>query len=211
MTTKKTIYIIRHGETDYNRKGIIQGSGIDSDLNETGRRQAQLFHEAYSSTEFEDVYVSGLKRTHQSVAPFTQNGKKHTVLEELNEINWGIFEGVKSNAQFQYRYHQIVQRWRRGFLDEPIEGGESPVEMFERQKRGLDLILKTTHSSPILICMHGRALRSFLSLMLQTPLKDMDDYPHSNLCLYVIEMNGNKGELKVTNSTRHLMIDATQS
>jgi bisphosphoglycerate-dependent phosphoglycerate mutase len=39
----KDIYLIRHGETDYNRLGVVQGSGIDADLNDLGRRQAQAF------------------------------------------------------------------------------------------------------------------------------------------------------------------------
>ena len=63
MNTKKTIYIIRHGETDYNRQGIIQGSGVDSDLNETGRIQAEKFFKAYHHIPFDKVYTSELKRT----------------------------------------------------------------------------------------------------------------------------------------------------
>jgi probable phosphoglycerate mutase len=40
---QKTIYLIRHGETDYNRRGVVQGSGVDSDLNEMGQAQATAF------------------------------------------------------------------------------------------------------------------------------------------------------------------------
>ena len=43
IPTKKTIYLIRHGETDFNRQGIVQGSGVDSDLNELGLAQAEAF------------------------------------------------------------------------------------------------------------------------------------------------------------------------
>ena len=43
MHALKDIYLIRHGETDYNRMGVVQGSGIDADLNELGNRQAQAF------------------------------------------------------------------------------------------------------------------------------------------------------------------------
>lgn len=39
----KDIYLIRHGETEYNRKGVVQGSGIDADLNELGQKQAAAF------------------------------------------------------------------------------------------------------------------------------------------------------------------------
>ena len=43
----KDIYLIRHGETDYNRLGVVQGSGIDADLNELGQRQAKAFFDHY--------------------------------------------------------------------------------------------------------------------------------------------------------------------
>ena len=57
----KTIYLIRHGETDYNRRGVVQGSGIDSDLNEMGRAQAMAFFQAYQHVPFAKLYISGLK------------------------------------------------------------------------------------------------------------------------------------------------------
>jgi len=60
---QKTIYLIRHGETDFNRRGVVQGSGVDSDLNDMGRAQAQAFFQAYQHVPFEKLYVSGLKRT----------------------------------------------------------------------------------------------------------------------------------------------------
>ena len=37
----KTIYLLRHGETRYNREGIVQGSGVDSELNQLGAEQAR--------------------------------------------------------------------------------------------------------------------------------------------------------------------------
>jgi probable phosphoglycerate mutase len=65
--SKKEIYLIRHGETEYNKKGIVQGSGIDADLNETGRNQAEAFHRKYGDVAFQKVYTSALVRTHQTV------------------------------------------------------------------------------------------------------------------------------------------------
>lgn len=43
MHALKDIYLIRHGETDYNRMRVVQGSGIDADLNELGNKQARAF------------------------------------------------------------------------------------------------------------------------------------------------------------------------
>ncbi len=43
----KTLYIVRHGETELNKHGIVQGRGINSDLNDTGRAQAAALFEHY--------------------------------------------------------------------------------------------------------------------------------------------------------------------
>lgn len=204
MTTNKTIYLIRHGQTDYNLKGIVQGSGIDSDLNETGKKQAQLFYDAYGHIAFDHIYTSELKRTHQSVAPFINEGKQWSQLPELNEINWGVFEGLESTPASREAFMEIVSSWRNGQLDKPIEGGESPLTMFNRQQKGWEKIQQSNHST-ILICMHGRAMRSFLSLILSTHLSEMDQYPHTNLCLYQLEKNGESTcKLIVGNDVNHL-------
>ena len=53
----KKIYITRHGQTDFNKKGIVQGSGVDSDLNETGRLQAEAFFKKFKDHPFDKLYV----------------------------------------------------------------------------------------------------------------------------------------------------------
>jgi probable phosphoglycerate mutase len=205
MSAKKTIYIIRHGETDYNKQGIIQGGGIDSSLNELGRRQAQQFYQAYHHIQFDRIYTSELKRTHQSVAPFLNAGYHHHILPELNEINWGVFEGLKGNAASKEVYKAMINDWSSGLLDRSVEDGESPNSVFKRQKIGLQKILSTDDQT-ILICMHGRALRIFLCLLTDTPLREMDQFHHQNLTLYQLEYDGQKFEIINANCSKHLRI-----
>ena len=49
---KKRLFLVRHGQTDFNLKGIIQGGGVDSSINEKGREQAQAFFEKYKNEDF---------------------------------------------------------------------------------------------------------------------------------------------------------------
>ena len=79
------MYIIRHGETEYNRMGIVQGSGVDTDINELGQQQADAFFQAYKHIPFQRIYVSSLKRTHQTVAPFAPLNIPTHVIPELND------------------------------------------------------------------------------------------------------------------------------
>ena len=202
MTTKKTIYIIRHGQTDFNLRGIVQGRGVDSDLNETGRVQALAFYNKYREVAFDHIFTSTLKRTIQSVEQFIIDGIPHTTLHALDEINWGVFEGKETTPDSKAAFNQIIESWRNGALDQPIEGGESPRQMYDRQKEGWQQIIESQHQN-ILVCMHGRAMRSFLSLILDTPLQDMDQYGHTNLCLYKLEHNEGVINVVLQNDTSH--------
>ena len=200
----KKIYLTRHGETEYNKIGVVQGSGIDSDLNETGRAQAQAFYEAFKEHPFDKLYVSALKRTHQSMNSFIADGVNYEVLPDLNEISWGIHEGVPVDQAGAAYYADMVKRWQQGEIDRSIEGGESPIQVAERMKKALEYILSQKDEQEVLICMHGRAMRVMLAVMLNYPLKSMDVFEHTNLCLYQLAYTGNAFQVEKFNDTTHL-------
>lgn len=201
----KHIYLIRHGQTDYNLKGIIQGSRVDTDLNQTGQEQAEKFFNAYAHIPFDKVYTSLLKRTHQSVARFLQKNIPHEKYEGLNEISWGEQDGMATNLEMRDYYNYVSKEWASGNLDLKIGGGESPNQVAERQKPVINLILSRSDEKNILICMHGRAMRILLCQLLEKSLSEMDNFEHSNLCLYLLEYaNGNIKILKA-NDTAHLV------
>jgi broad specificity phosphatase PhoE len=203
---KKIIYLIRHGETDYNRRGVVQGSGIDADLNETGNAQAARFFEAHRQQPFQKIYTSALVRTQQSVKQFIALGIPHEAHAGLNEISWGVREGkIPSNNDSDY-YQWLTQSWQNGQVDLAAEGGESPQDVQARQQLVIDLILSRTNEELILVAMHGRAMRILLASIMGQPLSQMDSYEHTNLGLYVIEYNYSTATFTIlqTNDTTHL-------
>jgi broad specificity phosphatase PhoE len=202
----KTIHLIRHGQTDFNLKNIIQGSGIDSDLNENGKVQAIKFYNFYQNTPYKHIYTSTLKRAIQSVGNFIEAGIPHSPLDELNEINWGIMEGKIQNQETVKLYHETINNWKNGLLNQSVEGGETPIEMYQRQTKGLEIVMnKPADEDTVLICMHGRAIRSFLCLLTDTPLKEMENWDHSNLCLYELKFNGKTFDITRANDVNHLV------
>lgn len=200
----KQIYLIRHGETEFNKLGLVQGSGVDSNLNEMGHAQAQAFFAHYQHLEFDKIYTSTLKRTHQSVAPFLAQGTDWQQLPGLNEMSWGVKEGRPVKAEDNVQHYYMLEAWRDGMLDIKVEGGESPLEVQARQQVALQEILAHDHEQTILVCMHGRAMRIFLCLLLGIALKDMDQFEHSNLSLYVLNYANGQFFIEVANSTAHL-------
>ena len=199
---KKEIYIIRHGETDFNQLGIVQGRGVDSSLNETGRKQAQHFFDAYKDAGFQKIFVSTLKRTHETIAPFRALGIPIIAHEGLDEISWGIHEGKKDGDTFK-DFYRVLHAWQHGETDLAIDDGESPITVQQRQLRFLDE-LTASGEDRILICSHGRAIRILMCTMLKKPLSEMDTFPHQNTSLYKMIYDGNSFATDLFNDITHL-------
>ncbi|MDX2195393.1 MAG: histidine phosphatase family protein [Cytophagales bacterium] len=205
-TNNKLIYLIRHGETEYNKMGIVQGSNVDTSLNETGKMQAQMFYNKYKTIKFDKIYTSKLKRTHESVAPFTNLGIPWEQYEGLNEISWGAQDGKVSNKDVHDYYLKISAQWAAGELDVQIGGGETPNQVMNRQIPVVKTILSRANEHTILICMHGRAMRILLCHIQNLPLSLMDTFEHSNLCLYILQYDGSKIKAITQNDTSHLAL-----
>ncbi len=200
----KTLYIVRHGQTDLNKQGIVQGRGRDTDLNEEGRHQAQLFYNAYKQVPFDKIYISELKRTQQSIQPFIDQGVRYQKLPGLDELAWGVLEGKPSTPANKAAFMKLLRSWLEGHLDSKFEGGESPNEVKARQLEAMQIIMSHPEEKTVLVCMHGRALRLLLCILMNRPLTEMENYPHQNLVLYKITWDGEKYEIADFNNAQHL-------
>ena len=194
------LYIIRHAETEYNKKGIIQGSEVDSDINDVGESQANSFYEYYKNINFDKIYVSDLKRTFQTIRRFTDKGSSYEKLKEFNEISWGVNQGKSDDLE---DYARLIDTWLAGNLDNKFEEGESPNEMSVRLVKGFNKVLDDDHDT-VLLCIHGRALRILLSKIIDNDLTKMDKYVHSNTGLYILEYKNGKYEILGSNLRDHL-------
>jgi broad specificity phosphatase PhoE len=201
---EKTLYIVRHGQTDLNKQGIVQGRGRDTDLNDEGRRQANQFYEAYKNTPFNKIYISELKRTQQSIQQFIDLGLPYEKLAGLDELAWGIHEGQPATPETKAAFLQLMRDWLDGKLDEKFEGGESPNEVKARQLEALEVIMSHPEEKTVLICMHGRALRLLMCILSNQPLTQMDNFPHQNLVLYKVTYDGSQFEIVEANNAKHL-------
>ena len=194
------LYIIRHAETEYNKLGLIQGSEVDSELNEVGRKQSELFYNFYKELNIEKIYVSGLKRTLQTVKKFIDNGIPYEKINDFNEISWGVNQSKNDDLE---EYKSLTDSWKNGELDNKFNSGESPNEVVTRLIRGIDKIVKENYAS-VLICIHGRALRVLLSKIIDNDLTKMDKYLHSNTGMYVLEYNEEVFTIIDKNLRKHL-------
>lgn len=183
--------------------GIVQGSGVNSSLNETGRAQAQAFYDYYKEVPFDRIYTSALIRTSESVDGFIKSGIPTENRKELNEISWGEMDGKLVTGSDRNDYWDLLDKWKGGDINFSMWGGESPVTVQNRLK----VVIKEWESldaQTILVCMHGRAIRILLSTLMNTSLVEMDQYQHSNLCLYKLSFRGGVYQIEEANNVEHL-------
>ena len=206
---KKTIYFIRHGETDFNRKHIIQGSGVDSELNDLGHQQANAFHQHYQNLDFEIVLTSALQRTHQTVGPFIKKGISWEQHVDINELNWGVHEGRPSEPWMVEAYKKLIEEWKSGNFSAALEEGESAQSLAERCGRFVEH-LKTRREKLILVCSHGRALRCLMCCVKGQHLREMESYSHSNTGLFKVHFEAGEYRVELENDTQHLSESAIE-
>lgn len=199
----KSLFFIRHGQTDFNKNHIVQGSGVDSTLNEMGLRQARQFYDYYRDEGFELVISSKLKRSIETVQLFVDEfGIAHESHADINEISWGVHEGKTGNLQMKQAYDDMIEQWQSGNYDAHLEGAESANQLSVRCTRFIQYI-KTLKHDKLLICSHGRTLRCLMCLMKGQHLREMESYGHHNVGLYQADYQDGQFRFLLENDVSH--------
>ncbi len=198
-----TIYLIRHGETEFNRQGIVQGSGVDTSLNEKGLAQAAAFFRTYQHLDFELVVTSGLQRTHQTVQSFLDGGIAWVKETDINEISWGEHEGLPGSPERIAMYENMIGAWQSGNPDVSLPGGETARQLADRVGRFVEW-LKIRPEQRILVCSHGRTIRCLVTLLKGRPLADMEMVTHSNTGCFKIRLVDGQFVFDAENDMGHL-------
>lgn len=142
-----SIYFVRHGQTDWNKKGFLQGQS-DIPLNETGIQQAKNVKELMKDIKIDHVYCSPLLRTRETAAIINENWNLSIMEDEqLLERNFGEIEGKHKDA-FDFKSFWIWDQ-ERNF------GMELMEEVFDRVYEFLDRIQEEAVDHNILIVAHG--------------------------------------------------------
>ena len=199
----KEIYLIRHGETDFNKLGIVQGCGVDTSLNANGVYQSQAFYRYYKSIPFDAVIHSNLARSKETVRPFIQDGLKPFEMPEIREISWGVYEGQPYTNEMRTAYKNMIESWDQDQLDARLDGGESAAELMSRVYRAIELLYALPHKK-LLVCSHGRTIRAMMCAFQDLHPRQMETFQHENTGLFRMEYK--YGDLKVhtLNDLRHL-------
>lgn len=198
------LFIARHGETDYNRNGLLQGRGIDASLNETGQSQARLLAEYLSNYEPNSVISSSLKRAWQTASFYGE--RNNLAIEknrDLDEMDFGDFEGT-AMKEISKELDDLQNGWRNGDISLRVPGGESPKEVFDRADFAARSYINGTESGTVMLFIHGRLIRILLSEWLGYGLKNMHKIEHQNGAVNHLIYKKGSFEPVYLNKTDHL-------
>lgn len=202
------LYLVRHGETAYNRRSVVQGGGIDSDLNDTGYAQADALATRLADEPVDAIYASTLKRAKQTadVLATPHEPISKTYLRDLEEMDWGIFEGDPPSEKRNEAMGAIKARWRAGQYDYGVEGGESIRDVQARARRAMEHVVTREAGKTVVVVAHGRYLRVLLASLLDAySLGDMHRLDHDNTCVNRVRYEGSRFEADLLNCTAHLV------
>lgn len=104
------LYLVRHGETEWNRQRRIQGL-TDLDLNENGRRQAEALARALRGEEVVAIFTSPLKRARYTASTIARfHGIEPEVLKGLRELDAGEVDGL-TYEEMRERHGDFLEKW----------------------------------------------------------------------------------------------------
>lgn len=160
--TKTTFYIVRHGQTEWNSKRIIQGHK-DSPLTELGINQAKDLAEKLKHVQFDEIFSSDLLRAQKTAEIFNAERKLHIQTAELlREKHYGKFEGT-SLDDFLKAFGEWESLSKEKQLNHPLYGQVEDSEL--AAARFITFLREIALGFPgktVLIVSHGIIMRNFL-------------------------------------------------
>lgn len=141
------IYLIRHGETDYNLQHKIQGR-TDTVLNETGITQAKIAKEQFNKLDIDIIICSTLTRAKQTASILNEDKQIKTIYSDLLvERNFGVLEGTYKNEE----------EFKEMMKDDSIfvKDMETLPMLYARAKEVVDKVIKEYNDKNVCIVTHG--------------------------------------------------------
>lgn len=180
---KKTLYLMRHGQTLFNARRKIQG-WCDAPLTELGIKQAIIAGEYFKNNNitFDHAYASTSERACDTLEYVCNMPYKR--LKGLKEWNFGTFEGESEDLNPQLPYGDFFVKY----------GGEDEIELRNRIAETLSSIMKNDDHQTVLVVSHGAACSQFIKYWSHTSTVERKERLH-NCCILKFEFENNEFKL----------------
>jgi len=184
------ILLIRHGENDYVKKGIMPGRTPGIHLNDKGRSQAQALAERLGKAPIKAIYSSPLERATETAAPIAQAlGLEIAIRPDLIETDIGEWQGQTHKSLRRLKAWRAVQSTPSLFR---FPGGESFAECQMRMVGQIEALRHQHDEKDLFVCVsHGDPVRLAVAYYLGLPLDNfqrLSAAPASITALHISEM-----------------------
>lgn len=156
------IYLVRHGETDYNVNRLYYG-WTDCPLNETGIAQAMALKEFFAHIAYDRVLCSDLKRAKETAEYVNEVQKKPLTTDaSFRELHFGLWEG-KTYGEIKKAYPEEVAQWHKDWISFQMPQGESFHTFYKRTTQGFQKMLAEGNEEETLVLVaHNGVLSALL-------------------------------------------------
>ncbi len=182
----KKIYLVRHGETNWNREGRTQGRS-DSELTPRGLMQAQELAKALKTEGIQEIYCSSLKRaalTGEIISKTLKIPIYYT--DELMELGFGKWEGL-TLKEIKEKYPRQLDSWHQQPHMANIPDGEELRAAQQRIFHYINTLIENSKLDTLLIVSHGTIIKLYLMAFLEMNLSQFYKLKQDNCALNVIE------------------------
>jgi len=198
------IVLVRHGETEWNAEGRIQGYLADSPLTEIGRAQAQAVARRIAGESVDALYSSDAGRTRQTVAPIAEATRLPVVLDDrLRERNYGVFEG-RTYAEVERDFPQAFERFGKHDPHFAAEGGESALQFRDRVIEALERLARQAQRGRAVVVTHGGVLGAMYRHVMSIPLDAPRDFSIANASLNRLSFHAGAWRIIAWGEVAHL-------
>jgi len=211
------IFLIRHGETNWNKEGRFQGQ-IDIPLNNNGKDQAKKTFEYLRNISFNKAFSSSMHRPYETAQIILQNNKdlKIKKIDSLIEISHGLWEG-KLEAEIREEWPRLLKNWHEKPEEVIMPEGESIKDVSERSIEAFTKICSTQKDNDLtLLVAHDAVNKTLICNLLGISYSNIWMIKQGNGGITVIDLFNDPSKTPVIsalNITTHLggVIDSTAS
>ena len=211
------IFLIRHGETNWNKEGRFQGQ-IDIPLNENGKDQARKTFEYLKNISFNKAFSSSMHRPYETAQIILQNKKdlKIEKIDSLVEISHGLWEG-KLESEIREKWPLLLKNWHDKPEEVIMPEGESIKDVSERSIKAFDKICLSQKDNDLsLIVAHDAVNKTLICNILGINYSNIWKIKQGNGGITIIDLFDDPKKppvISALNITTHLggIIDSTVS
>lgn len=199
------LLLIRHGETDWNNQGRVQGHS-DTPLNANGIAQARRLAARVASAEsFAALYASPLARARITAEIIAQPCGIVPILDDrLKEQMLGEFEGL-TDKELEQRFTGALAAWRADPLRSPLPGQEKRSDFQRRVQSFLDDVrARHAEGTRVAVVTHGGTIGMMLATLIGLDLGKRFPFWFDNASLSHVDLSGGRVRLQLLNDTCHL-------